>query len=417
MTKTLYRSKLVASIFMLLFYFFGTSSGCNDGNVPPRALPWAGMWQPFRLPALRAIVVKALAAFLMVLLLASCRQGGRVDSFVKTPLPIMQVQTGAILGLPTLSDNGVVLGTQDGKVLFLRGGGQQLKLSSWAITSPVSRIGARYFAGDEDGTLFCFSQQGDIHWRFKTEGKITGGVIAWGDMLIFGSYDQTLYALARADGALRWRYETKGFIHGTPAMDQDHGWIFLGNCDGFLRKIAADDGRLLAEMDLASPIPASVVYDQGQCFLLTHGGMLSCVDGESLKPRWQTATEQDFTSSPLLLADAVLTCSAAGEVAIYQRADGQLRLRLPAELRLAPLAAYSRHTACGVSTRGKLYLFPAARNYEALLLADYHCDVEFPPVCADGQIAFVDDQGGAWLVQASPALIRQHVDERMEGDL
>jgi len=318
---------------------------------------------------------------------------------------VQSVQTGQVLAPPALIAGEVVVGTADGRVFFMRGEGIYVKISEFAITSAVRRVGDRYYVGDEDGVLHCFNSAGEIHWRFKTDGKITGAVVSWGDLILVGSYDQVLYALSVADGGVRWRCETKGFIHGSAALDNEQGWIILGNCDGVLRKISAADGRVIAEIDLESPIPASVVYADGRCYLLTHGGDLLCVDGATMNIRWRSATGGDATSAPLLLAAAVLTCSSAGEVAAFARENGQLLKTPVADLRLAPLAAFSADMACGLSKRGKLYLFPPERHYNALPLHDFHCDVEFAPVAAAGLIAFADEQGGLWRLELPAAYL------------
>ncbi|NMA47092.1 MAG: PQQ-like beta-propeller repeat protein [Lentisphaerae bacterium] len=342
------------------------------------------------------------------LLLSSCRRageaGGAADDAAR--MQVRSMQTGQVLAPPALIAGEVVAGTADGRVFCMRGEGSYCKLSDCAMTSAVRCFGERFYVGDDDGVLHCYDAKGEIHWRFKTDGKITGAVVAWRDLIIVGSYDQVLYALTAADGGLRWRCETKGFIHGSAAIDDEQGWIFLGNCDGVLRKISATDGSVLAEIDLESPIPASVVYADGRCYLLTHQGDLLCVDGAGMGIRWRSATGDAATSSPLLLKDAVLTCSSAGEVAVFDRENGTLLKRLSAELRLAPLAAFSADIACGLSKRGMLYLFPAARGYDPLPLKDCQCDVENAPVADAGVIAFADDLGGVWRLELPPAFVR-----------
>ncbi len=352
--------------------------------------------------------IVVLAVISVSLLLSSCRpaaDGGSAGDDAAR-MRVQSVQTGQVLGPPALIADEVVVGTADGRVFFMRGDGIYLKLSDFAITSAVRRVDDRYFVGDEDGVLHCFAADGTILWRFKTDGKITGAVVAWRDLILVGSYDQVLYALAAADGGVRWRCETKGFIHGSATLDEEQGWIFLGNCDGVLRKISAADGSVLAEIDLESPIPASVVYADGHCYLLTHDGDLLCVDGATMSISWRSATGGDATSAPLLLKNAVLTCSSAGEVAVFDRESGQEQKRLPADLRLAPLAVFSADVACGLSKRGKLYLFPAVREYAALLLDDMQGDVEAAPVAAEGVIAFADDHGGVWRLELPPAFVR-----------
>jgi outer membrane protein assembly factor BamB len=49
------------------------------------------------------------------------------------------------------------------------------------------------------------------------------------DLLLCGSVDGNLYSLDTRTGKLRWRFETKGPITGTPATNKD--LIYFGSAD------------------------------------------------------------------------------------------------------------------------------------------------------------------------------------------
>ena len=50
-----------------------------------------------------------------------------------------------------------------------------------------------------------------------------------GDAVLIGSYDGSLYGLAAADGAVRWRYHTDNYVHGTPSVV--NGVAHFAGCD------------------------------------------------------------------------------------------------------------------------------------------------------------------------------------------
>ena len=52
----------------------------------------------------------------------------------------------------------------------------------------------------------------------RDRAGIISGANFYGDSLVFGSYDNSLYALRRDDGTLLWKVETDGYVHGTPAV-------------------------------------------------------------------------------------------------------------------------------------------------------------------------------------------------------
>ena len=343
----------------------------------------------------RGRVLSGLAVLLCLLIFPGCRRdsGQKEDP---AQLVYWVLQTASPLGQPRLCGNLLAAGNQAGEVLFFTLEGKALppvSLSKAAITSPVSRHGDVWLAGDEDGTLFCFRQDGEKLWSFATEGKLSGDLIFYQDLVIFGSYDQNLYALELNSGKERWRLATSGFINGAPVTESGQDWLMLGNCDGFIRKIRASDGKLLAELDLGSPIPASPVVQDGHCYLLTHGGDLFCLHVEDLKIVWSIEAGRDFTSSPLLVAGDVLVTSGSGTVHVHNKTTGERGKTLESEQRMTPLLRLAQDLAAGLSVRGRLYLYPASAGYQPQLLHDFQRDFDQSPVPAAEGFAFVDDNG------------------------
>jgi len=343
----------------------------------------------------RGRVILGMAVLLCLLIFSGCRRdSGKKEEAVQ--LVYWVLQTSSPLGQPRLCGDLLAAGNQVGEVLFFTLKGKAMppvSLSKAAITSPVARHGDQWLAGDEEGTLFCFRQDGEKLWSFATEGKLSGDMIFSGELVIFGSYDQNLYALELATGKERWRLTTSGFINGAPVSEPGQDWLMLGNCDGFIRKIRASDGKLLAELDLGSPIPASPVVQDGHCYLLTHGGDLFCLDIENLKIVWSIEAGRDFTSSPLLMGDEVLVTSGSGTVNVHNKSTGARIKTLEVEQRMTPLLRIGPDLAAGLSVRGRLYLYQASTGYQPQLLHDFQRDFDQAPMPAAEGFAFADDNG------------------------
>ena len=340
-------------------------------------------------------VLSGLAVLVCLLIFLGCRRDSekKEDSF---RLAYWVLQTSSPLGQPSLCGDLLAAGNQAGEVLLFTLEGKALppiSLSKAAITSPVACQDGHWFAGDEDGTLFCFQQDGKVLWSFATEGKLSGAMIFYQGLVIFGSYDQNLYALELTSGKERWRLATSGFINGAPVSEPGQDWLMLGNCDGFIRKIRASDGTLLGELDLGSPIPASPVVQDGHCYLLTHGGDLFCLQIEDLKIAWSIEAGRDFTSSPLLVGDDVLVTSGSGVVHIHNKATGRQIKTLENDQRMTPLFGLAPDLAAGLSVRGRLYLYPANKGYQLQLLHDFQRDFDQSPIPAADGFVFVDDNG------------------------
>lgn len=132
--------------------------------------------------------------------------------------------------------------------------------------------GTVYF-GCWDTKVYALSQQGNVVWTFSTQGTIKGSpTLAFNassgtHTLYIGSDDDSLYALAAADGALLWSYTTGGNIDGKPLADDTvaNGTVYFGSADGKLRAVRAD-GSLGWEYVTGGPIHSS------PALLLPNGG-------------------------------------------------------------------------------------------------------------------------------------------------
>jgi len=59
---------------------------------------------------------------------------------------------------------------------------------------------------------------------------VTGSAIAEGGRIYFGSVDGFLYCLDAENGNLIWKFQTDGAITGTPFLAEDI--VYIGSTDG-----------------------------------------------------------------------------------------------------------------------------------------------------------------------------------------
>ena len=64
---------------------------------------------------------------------------------------------------------------------------------------------------------------------FHRRGIVSAANYADG-LLVFGSYDNSIYAVHAEDGSLAWRIQTEGYVNGTPAIVD--GQVISVGCDG-----------------------------------------------------------------------------------------------------------------------------------------------------------------------------------------
>lgn len=78
-------------------------------------------------------------------------------------------------------------------------------------------------------TISCHAQQGSLHWKYSTEGKIYAHPIVAGDILYFGSMDSTFYALDMESGELIWTFHTHAPIQSSAYAHNKAVYLKSGN--------------------------------------------------------------------------------------------------------------------------------------------------------------------------------------------
>ncbi|MEO1082639.1 MAG: PQQ-binding-like beta-propeller repeat protein, partial [Acidobacteriota bacterium] len=142
---------------------------------------------------------------------------------------------------PAIVDGTVYIGGLSGRfvALDLKTGDEKwtAEVGEEIKSSALVRDGVVYF-GDELGNLHALdAATGAKKWLFEAESSITSSP-NWasydgGDCLVVGSYDNSIYCVDPQAGTLKFKVETEGHVHGTPAVLD--GLIYSSGCDGMLR--------------------------------------------------------------------------------------------------------------------------------------------------------------------------------------
>jgi len=128
-----------------------------------------------------------------------------------------------------------------------------------------------------------------------------------GDRIYFGSYDQHLYCLSAATGALMWKYLTEGPVHGTPAVEK--GVVYISGCDETFRAIDAATGKQRYALRLGAYTGASAAVRDGRAYVGTFGNEVLGLDLARHVVRWtyrHPTRSFPFYSSAALTADRVI---------------------------------------------------------------------------------------------------------------
>ncbi len=274
---------------------------------------------------------------------------------------------------PAIVDGRVFLGGLSGTfaALDLKTGKELWKIETEEeIKSSALVRGDTVYFGDEWGRLRALNvENGTETWRFEAESSITAppNLVPGKDgCLAVGSYDNSLYCLDPKTGKSRWRVETEGYVHGSPAITNG-GQIVSSGCDGMLRTIDGKTGQEIAKLAIGSYVAASPAIDGDELFvgtfdnevvkvdlakgevvwrykhpkrefpfysspavtdkLVVLGGrdkMIHALDRQTGKSLWTHSRRARVDASPIVVGDRVYIADQAGVVMALSLADGKV---------------------------------------------------------------------------------------------
>jgi outer membrane protein assembly factor BamB len=350
-------------------------------------------------------IVRIAALLILFLLGTVClvwyfRTGGDADDSEKKPDSGMLLTDISPLGeLSVLSDGTLAAGNARGEVVFLRPGQtpQTVSVTPTSISAPVAEFDGVCYVGDEGGTFAAFTPERGVLWTFRAGNQITGGAVRDSDGLVwFGSHDHSLYALD-ASGKLVHEVECQGQINGAPVFDGS--FVYLGSCDGRLRKVDIHTGKVVKELDFESYIPETPVLSGGVLYVLTHGGELAAVNADSFDVLYRVKTEYTFFTPPFVTDSCIFLTDSNGKVHVHKRADGSFIADLPGNDSLNPIYTGSNYGGVyTISRRGVLSFFEAG-SWKQYVIAEFPSDFKSGVTFAGNCLAVPDEYGNVFYVE------------------
>jgi outer membrane protein assembly factor BamB len=255
---------------------------------------------------------------------------------------------GGVVYAGSMDENLYALNLADGKLKWNYKGGP-------FKASPAVN-GTTVYAGDSDGKFHCLdAATGTKRWVFETGAEITGGANFFGDLILFGSYDETLYCLT-PDGKEKWQFKTQGPFNGSPAVAD--GRTFVAGCDSNVHVIDIGKGTELAAVDLGSQSGATAAVSGDKIYVGTMGNQVESINWKKAAVEWtfQAAKRaQPFYSSAAVTDDLVVIGSRDKRIYALDRKTGTERWSFATEGRVdsSPVVVGNR-IFCG-SMDGRLY--------------------------------------------------------------
>jgi len=185
--------------------------------------------------------------------------------------------------------------------------------SSW-VYSHSERISSIYaaptvdhdsvFVGNFLGEVVALDRaNGALRWRFQTGGPVFAAPIVAQDHLLVGSSDRSLHALRAADGAWLWSFTTPDAIVASPAVSGPIAYV--GSENGALYSVDVQSGALLHSFQTGGAIAAAPAPHGDVVYVASESGALFALDAFDLSLRWVFDAESPLATPPLVTANAI----------------------------------------------------------------------------------------------------------------
>jgi outer membrane protein assembly factor BamB len=204
------------------------------------------------------------------------------------------------------------------------------------IATPAIRDG-KLFVGDLDGIFYCYDAKagGDPLWTFESMAEIDSGANFYGDKVLFGSQDATLYCLDADTGEVAWKHQIDDQIRCTPTVVEDR--CFVAGCDGRLHIIDLKKGEASGGVEIQSPAGVTPAVQGDYVYFGTEAGVFFGVNWREAETAWtfeDPRAAQGFRSSAAVKGDLVVVGGRDRRLRAFDTISGEQVWQLPVKSRI-----------------------------------------------------------------------------------
>jgi outer membrane protein assembly factor BamB len=168
-------------------------------------------------------------------------------------------------------------------------------------TAPLVQNGQVYVGASDNKLYILNADNGELVQTYQTGGAISASPAIVSDVLMFGSTDDTLYALSTRTPNLPsvWRqaYRTKDNVNSAPVIAD--GQIFFTSADQFIHSVSAATGVARWQFRLPyNTMPNGVIYADNTLYVPS-GPRLYAFLARSGGTRWVQAIANDIAVPPV----------------------------------------------------------------------------------------------------------------------
>ncbi len=301
-------------------------------------------------------------------------------------------------GAPAVHKGVVYVGSEDENLyaLDLAKGDQKWKYKAaagGAIKASPSYHDGRIYVGDGTGLFHCVNATtGEKVWTYETGGEIASGANFFGDLILFGSYDENLYCLTK-DGKEKWKFKTQGPVNGSPAVID--GKTFVAGCDSSVHVIDTTKGTEISATDLGGQAAATAAVVGDRLYVGTMTNQFHAVDWKQSKIVWSFESQkgaQPFFASAAVTDKLVIAGSRDKRIYAFDRDGGTMVWNYPTRGRIESSPVVAGQRVYVGSLDGFLYVLDLAKG---TLVQKIELDgpVTGSPAIADGCLLIGTEKG------------------------
>ncbi len=140
------------------------------------------------------------------------------------------------------------------------------------------------FVGANNSNFYAIAPDGKLKWLYEAERELAGiwttaALSADNSTLYFGANKGGVYALAAADGKLKWQNKIFGSIYSSPALDSK-GMLYTGSTVGHVFGIDSATGQTVFDFDAGAAVwTAPALRADGSLVVADRNGRVMVLGG------------------------------------------------------------------------------------------------------------------------------------------
>jgi len=192
---------------------------------------------------------------------------------------------------------------------------------------------------------------------------------------------------------LVWKFETEGYVHGTPAILDDHA--FVTGCDYYFRVIDIPSGKEVQKIDLGAYVAASPAVHNDRAYFGSFGNQVYCIDLKKSNIAWQYEHPKrkfPYYSSAAVTEKVVIVGGRDKMVHALNPKTGESLWTYQAKAKIESSPVIIGNKAIIASTRGIIFIFDI-HSGKLLWEFDTASAIASSASFADGKFIIGNDDG------------------------